>query len=179
MNEEQWYETYMPKQFDTVLSLRELGLTEIPESISEHLENVTVLDLSFNKLVNIPSSIGKCSNLQELWLNNNEIVCLPDISKLCLTRLDISHNKLMNLSDINSVIIDAGYNQLMNITNLGYNTCVLNLHDNQLTQLEFEISQLPNLQILNICNNRIKNPEAISNQFTHPISEFWYSGNDS
>lgn len=172
MNDEtQWYDTYMPKNYDTILSLRELGLTFIPESIATHLQHVTVLDLSFNNLTNIPASIGKCTNLQELWINNNQLDLLPDLSQLSLTRLNVSHNKLTTLSNINTLILDASYNELTTIFNLGYMTSILNLDHNNLTTLELNT---PHLQILNICNNFINEPELISNQFSHPLSEFWY-----
>ena len=173
MNESTWYETYMPKEVGTTLSLRGLGLTEIPESIGQYLQNVTVVDLSFNSLTSIPASIGTCGNLTELWLNNNQLTSLPDLSQLGLTRLDVSHNKLTNISNLDVFILDASFNELENISNLSHRTNVLNLDTNKLTNLETPICQLPNLQILNICNNLIVNPESISSQFTHPLSEFW------
>jgi len=168
-----WYEIYMPKEVGTVLSFREMGMTEIPESISEYIQNVTVLDLSFNSLISLPASLNMCTNLQEVWVNNNQLTSLPDLSALSLTRLDVSHNKLTSISNINSVILDAAHNELTSITNLGYITSIINLEHNQLIDIETPICQLPNLQILNICNNPIHNVESISSQFTHPLSEFW------
>lgn len=173
MNESTWYQTYMPKEVGVVFSLREMGLTEIPESIGQHLQNVTVLDLSFNSLTSIPASINSCANLQEIWINNNQLTSLPDLSNLSLARLDVSHNKLTSISNINAVILDATHNELTNVSNLGHITSIVNLENNQLTDIETPICQLPNLQILNIYNNPITNVESISNQFTHPLSEFW------
>jgi Leucine-rich repeat (LRR) protein len=173
MNESTWYQTFMPKEVGTVFSLREMGLTEIPESISQYLLNVTVLDLSFNSLTSLPASLGSCVNLQEIWVNNNQLTSLPDLSGLSLTRLDVSHNKLTSISNINSIIIDAAHNELTSISNLGHITSIINLDHNQLTDIETPICQLPNLQILNICNNPINSVESISSQFTRPLSEFW------
>ena len=173
MNEATWYETFMPKEVGTVFSLREMGLTEIPESIAQYLQNVTVLDLSFNFLTSLPVSLNTCTNLQEVWVNNNQLVSLPDLSALSLTRLDVSHNKLANISNVNTVILDAAHNELTSISNLGNITSIINLEDNKLTDIETSICQLPHLQILNICNNPINNVESISSQFTHPLSEFW------
>ena len=173
MNEATWYETFMPKEVGTVFSLREMGLTEIPESIAQYLQNVTVLDLSFNSLTSLPVSINSCTKLEEVWVNNNQLTSLPDLSALSLARLDVSHNKLTNISNVNAIILDAAHNELTSISNLGHITSIINLDNNQLIDIETPICQLPNLQILNICNNPIADVESISNQFTHPLSEFW------
>lgn len=175
MNDLEWFETYLPNTIDTVLSLRELNLEFIPDTLWERIQDVHVLDLSFNALTSIPSTLGLCTNLQELWLNNNGLTLLPTtLSNLELTRLDVSYNSLSSLTNINSVIIDASQNDISEVDGLSVNTCILNLADNNLSDVPDSVCDLPNLQVLNICNNEIVNIPSITARFNHRLSEFWY-----
>lgn len=173
----EWFSTYLPNGVTgTVISLSRMGLTSIPTELFSIIQNsdITVLDLSFNNLSNISSLLNQCTNLKEIWLNNNQLTTLPNLSDLNLTRINISYNQLSNLSDINSFIIDVSYNQITTISNLSNNTCILALNNNKLSDLPIEICQLPNLQVLNICNNLITDINAITSSLTHPLAEFWY-----
>ena len=176
MNEAEWYETYLPNGISgPVLGLGHLGLDAIPESLFDKIpRDVTVIDLSFNNLTSISASINKCSQILELWLNNNKLTNIPDVSNLFLTRLDVSHNELTDISNINTVILDASYNKITSVSGLSNNVCILNLQFNQLTDLPVDVCQLPNLQVLNICSNPITDINSISSHFTHHLNEFWH-----
>jgi len=175
MNDREWFATYLPHEIGTVLSLRNLSLEFIPDTLWERIQGVSVLDLSFNALTSIPDTLGLCTSLQELWLNNNGLTSLPTtFSNLGLTRLDVSYNNLSSLINVNSIIIDASHNNISEVDGLSANTCILNLTDNNLSDVSDSVCELPNLQVLNICNNEIVNIPSITARFNHKLSEFWY-----
>jgi Leucine-rich repeat (LRR) protein len=90
----------------------------------EELFAMTKLNLSFNKLTELPAEIGLLINLTELDLRNNKLTELPaEIGSLIkLIFLYLANNKLMKLP--------AEIGLLINLTNL-------NLHNNQLTKLDY------------------------------------------
>ena len=54
------------------LQLSHFNLLRIPERVFQ-LTSLTRLDLGWNQLRNLPSSIGKLTNLEQLWINHNPI----------------------------------------------------------------------------------------------------------
>lgn len=62
---------------NTQLSLRGLGLSSLPERLSE-LTSLTHLDLSYNKLETIPEGIRKLPALKSLDLYENQLNTLPN-----------------------------------------------------------------------------------------------------
>jgi Leucine-rich repeat (LRR) protein len=65
------------------------------------LQNLTNLNLSNNKMANVPESIDNLINLQVLFLSENNIVDVgEEIFNLAkLTKLDLSKNKIKKISD--------------------------------------------------------------------------------
>jgi len=65
------------------------------------LKNLSVLNLGFNKLRELPDSIGNLENLAELGFNSNQLEMLPDsIGNLKkLTVLDLHGNKIKELPE--------------------------------------------------------------------------------
>jgi Leucine-rich repeat (LRR) protein len=60
----------------------------------EHLILLKKIDVSNNIIEHVPASIGCCSRVHTLLLNNNRLSSLPaEISKMSLSVLDISHNR--------------------------------------------------------------------------------------
>ena len=82
----------------TDLDLSFNKLTNIPSEIG-NLTNLNLLSLSYNKLTNLPFEIGKLTNLTDLYLNNNKLASIPsEIGNLInLTTLYLGNNKLTNL----------------------------------------------------------------------------------
>jgi len=84
----------------SVLNLRGLRLTSLPDSISK-LTALQKLDLSDNRLRELPDSISKLTALQKLDLSDNRLRELPEsIGKLtALQKLDLSDNRLRELPE--------------------------------------------------------------------------------
>ena len=69
----------------TELDLRDMKLTELPESIGQ-LKQLRKLDLSWdyedeklkNQLTTLPDSLGQLTQLTSLDLSNNQLTALPD-----------------------------------------------------------------------------------------------------
>jgi hypothetical protein len=69
------------------------------------LRKLQELDLSFNKLKNLPNCIIELTTLKFLKVTNNKLVDLPPgISSLrCLESLDLSNNRLTSLGSVKFV----------------------------------------------------------------------------
>jgi hypothetical protein len=133
----------------TELDLRNMELTELPESIGQ-LTHLLKLDIGGdswrkgkeNQLTQIPESLGKLTQLQSLDLSNNQLTTLPDsLGKLTqLQSLDFSSNQLTTLPD-----------SLGKLTHLK----VLDLAANNMTALPDLIRNLIQLQSLLISYNKL------------------------
>ncbi|MBE8999850.1 leucine-rich repeat domain-containing protein [Nostoc sp. LEGE 12447] len=79
----------------TKLDLSGKGLITLPSEIGQ-LTNLQTLYLNNNQLSSLPSEIGQLTNLQTLYLNNNQLSSLPsEIGQLTnLQSLDLSTNPL-------------------------------------------------------------------------------------
>ncbi|CAO3701838.1 unnamed protein product [Rhizopus stolonifer] len=79
--------------------LHNIGLLSVPSQLS-FFTQLTVLDLSRNKLREMPNSIEQLTNLRHLDVSYNRFIHLPAI--LCrlshLVHLDISHNPLQQIT---------------------------------------------------------------------------------
>lgn len=68
----------------------------------EELELLEELNAAHNKLIYIPSELGRLCNLRELDLNNNMVLGLPralfeDQAIFSLRKLDISYNQISDI----------------------------------------------------------------------------------
>ena len=80
-----WFtDCYQSFRLLRVLCLRNCNVHKVPDSVSQ-LFNLHYLDLGYTKLKEIPSSIGKLSNLQTLYLNGS-VLELPSETTM-LTKL--------------------------------------------------------------------------------------------
>jgi leucine-rich repeat protein SHOC2 len=133
----------------------------IPQQVVELIERAridraTKLDLSGQKLTELPDSIGDLDSLVELDLSNNQLTCLPDsIGNLTkLTRLNLESNRLTRLPE--------SIGNLVKLT-------VLNIYRNRLTELPESIGNLTKITQLRPCKagsakgSLKKLPESIGN----------------
>ncbi|MBN8656841.1 MAG: leucine-rich repeat domain-containing protein, partial [Anaerolineae bacterium] len=125
----------------TELDLRNMQLTELPESIGQ-LTQLTSLYLSSNKLTTLPESLGQLTQLTYLDISDNKLTSLPlSLGQLTqLTELNLSYNKLTALPD--------SLGQLTQLTDL-------NLSSNQLTALPDSLGQLTHLTSLKLSSNKL------------------------
>ncbi|NEQ39708.1 MAG: hypothetical protein F6K40_27040 [Okeania sp. SIO3I5] len=119
-------------------------LTEIPTEVWE-LEQLEVLNLTYNQLTTIPESITKLTNLTELSLTYNQLTTIPEsITKLTnLTELSLSYNQLTTIPE--------SITKLTNLTELS-------LSYNQLTTIPESITKLTNLTELSLRGNPLETP---------------------
>lgn len=117
-------------------------LTSFPKEILGRIQT-TKLVLSNNRLKTLPSEIGQLADLEELYLNNNQLEgSLPgEIRKMPNLRiLDVRYNNMTG--------IPAEIGQLKNLTTLNYSYNSLDTFPNEIANLK------DNLKTLDISNNR-------------------------
>ncbi|KAL3120844.1 hypothetical protein niasHT_008136 [Heterodera trifolii] len=84
------------------LQLKGAGIKRVPSGIVEEVHSLLrILELSSNKLRELPSTIGTFTMLKQLYIANNRLTNLPDeIGCLkTLELLDVSGNQLTELPD--------------------------------------------------------------------------------
>src|SRR6266496_1460859 len=123
------------------LGLSGLALTQLPPELWQ-LTNLQELYLENNQLSQLPPEIGQLTNLQTLVIHHNQLSQLPlELGQLTnLQRLDLDNNHLSQLP--------AEIGQLSNLQKLY-------LDNNQLSQLPAEIGQLTTLHTLYLNNNQL------------------------
>jgi Leucine-rich repeat (LRR) protein len=123
----------------TSLSLS--GLTSLPPEIG-NLTNLEVLYLQNNQLTSVPPEIGKLTNLVSLYLLENQLTSLPP--------------EIGNLTNLEVLCLQN--NQLTSVPpEIGKLTSLrdLELQNNQLTSVPPEIGNLTNLKILQLEHNQL------------------------
>ena len=143
------------------------------------LDNLEILDLSFNNIPEILEEFPNCRNLKKLYLNNNNITLILSITfnnVTNLTHLVLNNNKIGSLSD----------RIFTNLVNLRH----LNLNDNKIDDIHvLSFFELRNLNVLYLGNNLLtgeygerslfsNNAELIeldlSNNVDFPISTYTF-----
>ncbi|KAK4395870.1 Plant intracellular Ras-group-related LRR protein 7 [Sesamum angolense] len=125
-----------------------------PDEILDLEGSVRTLDLTRNKLVDIPMEISKLINLQRLVLADNLIGRLPmNLGKLqSLKVMTLDGNRVTTLPD------ELG--QLVKLERLS-------ISGNLLVNLPETIGSLRNLMLLNVSNNKIRSlPESIGSCYS-------------
>ncbi|XP_039274110.2 uncharacterized protein LOC120348063 isoform X2 [Styela clava] len=135
----------------SVLNLSRNKIPAIPRSITE-LKNLEDLDLSHNLITEIPQEIGKLQKLSLLHLNFNFILELPE--EIC----DCKHLKIFNVMSNQIAKLPK---QLHNLTSL----IEFDLSKNKLSgTLECSVGKLSALEWLDISHNQILElPSEIGN----------------
>lgn len=125
-------------------SLDTLKMFRSLESAMENPEAVYRLDLSKQKLTEVPVEIGKLKNLQELHLDKNKIELVPDF--------------LAQLRYLQ--VFTAGQNKIDSIAPAFWtlrNLRRLDLHDNFVTEIPEAVENLKELRLLILWDNPINN----------------------
>ncbi|XP_077211439.1 leucine-rich repeat (LRR) family protein [Tasmannia lanceolata] len=146
-----------------IVALRDSKLKVFPREVLELDRSVRTLDLTHNKIVDIPVEVSKLVNLQRLIFAENLIERLPmNMGKLqSLKVLTLDGNQITTLSDELGLLVRLER---------------LSISGNLLTSLPETIGSLRNLLLLNVSNNNLKNlPESIGSCFS--LEELQANGN--
>ncbi len=132
----------------TVLDLSGLGLTEVPESVSQ-LTQLDQLHLDSNQLVGLPESITRLTRLRNLYLLSNQLTDLPEF----VGRMPRLRMLILDRNQITKMPEAVGKLSQLEI---------LSVANNYLTELPEFISNLTKLQWLLLENNYLtKLPEFL------------------
>ncbi|KIH51115.1 leucine Rich repeat-containing domain protein [Ancylostoma duodenale] len=156
-----------------ILQLKACGLKSMPTALNELYEVIRNLELSQNKIKELPPDIGSFSVLKQLHLSENALTELPDeIGSLKnLEILNLQSNKLSSLPD--SIVGCTSLKTLNlsanNFTQFPVPTChlmsleTLVLAQNTITELPDEVSSL-NASEVNLNQNRLNylNADALA-----------------
>lgn len=136
----------LPDRVGDMRTLRSLlafnnQLIEFPKGALA-LKELSVLDLSRNRLSFVPQEVAHLTNLTALNLNGNAIGSFPGCSLPKLATLDLSHNELVAFPDMcrpeNAHLAD------------------FRLNANKITEIPAEVSVLPSLKNFDLADNQIK-----------------------
>ncbi|XP_055907906.1 protein flightless-1 [Eupeodes corollae] len=142
------------------------------------LDELTTLDLSHNKLKEVPEGLERAKNLLVLNLSHNQIETIPTALFIHLTDLlllDLSHNKLetlppqtRRLANLQTLILADNPLELFQLRQLPslQNLEVLNMRNTQRTLLNFPttLDSLSNLAELDLSQNCLpKVPDCLYN----------------
>ncbi|XP_050400370.2 uncharacterized protein LOC126817438 [Patella vulgata] len=137
------------------LHLQTNQIESVPDELFTNLPCIMDLDISSNKLTQIPDSIANCTKLLTLVIYNNNLTTLPNTlaSCKCLERLDISKNLMKEFPPVITKLskLTRLYAQNMQLTDLpediGNLTKLdkLGLNGNCFTSLPKSFSNLKNL----------------------------------
>lgn len=142
-------------------SLEELNLARnFIEEIITLPKNLRILDMSQNKLGLNQNFVNFYfpNSLVELYLPNNTIRILPDLSNLnCLEVLDISNNFIENydMYPSNLLELEASSNKLNSLKNLPKTLIKLHAFQNQIKMVPNLELMTPNLEDLDLSFNEI------------------------
>jgi len=131
------------------LSFSDKGLEKFPPELVKVVNNLRNLDLSNNKITQLPDNIGSFKMLKTLALHKNKLSELPvGIGKLTkLETLSLQSNLLTRLP--------SAFGQLKHLKEL-------NLSHNDLTAFPTALFDLGLLDILDLSNNKITNvPDGV------------------
>ncbi|WVZ55963.1 hypothetical protein U9M48_006558 [Paspalum notatum var. saurae] len=132
-----------------IVALRDARLKEVPQEVLQVGNSLRTLDLTNNKLVEIPQEVGRLVNMQRLVLAGNMIENIPaNIGYLRnLKILTLDRNRISILPE-----------ELGSLSNLQQ----LSISQNSLLCLPKSVGDLRNMLLLNVSDNKLKElPESI------------------
>ncbi|XP_003700527.2 leucine-rich repeat-containing protein 40 isoform X1 [Megachile rotundata] len=156
-------------QSTKLLSLAGLNLTELPQEVLENAckADVGTVDLSRNKLSELPDQMCVIAKVADLKLTSNELTHLPEwIGEKYkhLQALDLSRNFLESLPSTLSLLkylreLNISFNRYKKIPESIYDIDSLEIliaNDNSITDIDVpSLQKLQKLAILNLGNNNI------------------------
>lgn len=159
--------TNLTKANNIILSFN--NYNEIPISITStltKLHSLKCLDLSYNKIEQIPDEIIQINSLKKLKLFRNKISSIPKILNENLTTVDIGYNSIQEIPSNfpNLISFHADRNLIKSLNTSFNNITKLCLSKNQISSISKNLF-FPELLILDLSNNEIKelpNFEAFS-----------------
>lgn len=118
------------------------NLTELPEEVFDLADSLEILDLSNNKLTNLPDALATLVNMRILFLSNNDFEQIPAVLARCpkLEMISFKSNALTSVAE-DVLPIDTRW---------------LILTDNQIEKLPESMGQLHRLQKLALAGNRLQ-----------------------
>ncbi|KAM7269395.1 hypothetical protein ACFE04_024892 [Oxalis oulophora] len=137
-----------------IVALRDSKLKTFPDEVLDLGSSVRTLDLTRNKIVDIPTDISKLTNMQRLVMAENLIERLPmHLGKLqCLKVITLDRNKISCLPDELGLLVRLER---------------LSISENMLEFVPETIGSLRNLSLLDMSNNKLKSlPESIGSCFS-------------
>jgi Leucine-rich repeat (LRR) protein len=160
------------------------NFTAIPREIFAFSASLQDLDMSFNRLAELPAEVGLLRALTSIDLRNNQLRHLPiDLASLgCLTEVIISMNRFSAFPDVfyampGLLSIIASDNQIMGVdadAMLGLQKLnCLDLTNNDINKVPPELGLLPAIKSLKLEGNSFKIPRpAILAKGTPAILEY-------
>lgn len=118
------------------------GLTELPAELLQLVDTLEILDLSGNKLTDLPKDITLFKKLRILFLSNNNFTGFPDVLENC-TALDIIGFKANQIQAIPENAIPVSLRWLI-------------LTDNRIEALPESIGRCTKLQKVMLAGNRLQ-----------------------
>ncbi|PIA39497.1 hypothetical protein AQUCO_02600150v1 [Aquilegia coerulea] len=146
-----------------IVAMRDSKLKTFPNEILDLDRTVRTIDLTNNKIVDIPMEICKLINMQRLVLADNLIERLPmNLGKLqSLKVLTLDGNRVANLPSELGLLVRLER---------------LSISGNLLISLPETIGSLRNLSLLNVSNNKLSSlPESIGSCYS--LEELQANGN--
>ncbi len=150
----------------TVIRIRE-QLDRIPDEVFDHRETLELLDLSNNRLSDLPAELSECSRLRILFLSNNQFSYIPEVLAACPS-LDTIAFKSNQISELEPHHLPERLRWLM-VTNNRISTLhasfgrfsklrKLAFAGNALESIPEEIGGCQSLELVRFSSNRLKRP---------------------
>ncbi|GLT51493.1 hypothetical protein SLA2020_248990 [Shorea laevis] len=141
----------------TTLLLAHNKLSTIPESVFEHMSELKILDLSWNReLSSLPNSVSKLVKLTKLLLECTSLKKVPSLSGLgSLKKLNLMCTRIKEVPETLGMLKNLKCLFLGGSRAIGFNYL-------EVDEIRDEVlSNLSKLQVLNLCCSRIKLKGAV------------------
>ena len=136
------------------------AITELPSVLPLRLPHLSHLDISHNRLTDLPESFGLLFHLRTIYLSHNRLRALPKsfVHLVKLEKIDLSYNVLRQLVD------DFGDMESLS---------KLNVSNNKLKTIPLSLGNCPTLTLLLAGGNKLDSPpQAICNEGSQATIEF-------
>jgi hypothetical protein len=161
-------------------------LTEFPRQVLELADSLEILDLSNNKLSQLPDDLDRLQKMRILFLSNNQFDAIPEVLASC-PKLEMISFKSSGLKQVGEnvlpidtrwlILTDNAISKLPDSMGKLHRLQKLALAGNQLTELPESMSACKNLELARLsANNLTAMPDWL---FQLPkLSWLAFSGND-